>query len=131
MACLVILLAMGVKSQSPNSQRPVKRDSILPLIGVKIPDSTQIKLSEKEKSMNRIDSLIAVDNSWAVKNEIAIKNVKNKKARYEQYRKTPKVEPLPKSSPSLVVNVPALPDSINLKKKSKRSVLDRLFHRKD
>jgi len=127
LACLVILLAMGVKSQQPEPQKPVKRDSILPIIGVKIPDSTQVKLTEKSKSMNRIDSLLVVDNAWDVKNNNAIANVKKKQARFELYRQTPKVEKISKSTPSLTVSAPALPDSsITVKKKPRRSVLTRM-----
>jgi hypothetical protein len=127
LACLVILLGMGVKSQhSSFYEQKTVRDSIIPVIGVRIPDSTQIKLSEKSKSMTRIDSLVAVDSAWGVKNAKAIVAVAKKKERFEQYRKTPNVKQIPASNPSLVVNAPSLPDTINLKKKSKRTVFDKV-----
>ncbi|WP_159467954.1 hypothetical protein [Dyadobacter sp. 3J3] len=126
LACLVILLAMGVKSQQSPTQQLSKVDSLQIPAGIKLPDSTQIKLVVRAKRLDKLDSLLSLDSMLKASNERAIVNVKKKIARFEQYRKTPIVELIPKSKPSLVVNPPVLPDSIPFKKKPKRSVLMRM-----
>jgi len=132
LAGFVIFFSMGVKSQQKeNNHIATKQDSIIPIIGLKIPDSTVVKVQDKSMRITKIDSLKAIDSDLAAKNEIGIKTAMKKKERFDQYkenRKTPNVYKIPIPEPSLATKLtpPGTPD---LKKKGKRSVLDKLFHR--
>jgi len=109
---------MGVKSQhAPSIQQTIKTGSQLKSSDIPLPDSTKMKIVVRAKRLDNLDSLLALDSILKASNDRAIINVKRKIARFEEYRKTPRVEQIPQNSPSLAVVIPAPSDSIPLKKK--------------
>jgi len=128
LAVFVVLFTMAVKSQhATDSSQSQSQKSVTSLL----PDSTQTKLYDKSKVMSRVDSLAREDSLLSLSNAREIKKAVAKKERFEKFkenRKIVQVNQLPAPT-SLITNPPSLPDSVVIKKKPKRSVLNRIFNR--